>query len=381
MTRTKTGQTLIRTFRYPLHPTRAQEATLCMWLEACCDLYNGALQERRDAWRKQRRSICYEEQTRSLTELRAADPSWSTVPVEAARSALRRVDRAFKAFFRRCKAGHVPGFPRFRSRRLYDSFGIQKPVRIDGNIVYLPKIGPIRFNLYRPLRGKILDVVVQRDGNLWFVCFQCDLGEAPPKGAVLHAVGVDVGLSSLATLSTGEIIENPRCYREAEAVLRRRQQALARKQKGSLSRRRAVSLVRKAHARAKNQRLDYARKVACDLASRFDLIAFEDLNIRGLAMTPMAKSIHDAGWRILLRAIVCKAESAGKHAVAVDPRGTSQECSACGVKVQKDLSVRIHRCACGLVLDRDHNAALNILARGRRAAPEALKEAEARSPV
>lgn len=370
---------MIRTFRYPLYPTRVQEEALTGWLAACCDLYNGALQERRDAWRKQRRAVSLYEQQRSLTEIRATLPAWPNVPQRVARSALVRLDRAFKAFFRRCKTDGAPGFPRFRSQKRYDSFSILGPARVVRGRVHLPKLGPVKLRLYRPIQGKVLDVIVRREGERWFVCFQCDLGEAPVKVEPARPVGLDVGLSALATLSTGEAIENPRHYREAEAVLRRRQQALSRKRKGSRSRRRAVALVRKAQTRVRNQRLDYARKAASDLVGRFDLIAFEDLNIRGLMMTPMSKSIHDAGWRVLLHAIACKAESAGKHAVAVDPRGTSQECSACGTKVPKDLSERIHRCACGLVLDRDHNAALNILARGRRAVTEALQSAEARS--
>lgn len=358
------------------------------WLIACCDLYNGALQERRDAWRVQRRGISLYDQGKSLTEIRASVPGWADVPRRVAFSALIRLDRAFKSFFRRCKSGGAPGFPRFRSRARYDSFSLLMAARVDGNRVRLPKIGLVKFNQYRPIRGKILDIVVCRDGDRWFICFQCDLGDAPPKVDPARHVGLDVGLSSLATLSTGEAVENPRHYRKSQATLRRRQQALARKRKGSLSRRRAASLVRKAHDHVKNQRLDYARKVAGDLVSRFDLIAFEDLNIRGLAQTPLAKSINDAGWRILLQAIVCKAESAGRHAVAVDARGTSQECSACGARCQKTLSDRIHRCACGCAIGRDHNAALNILARGRRAVseaftrqrPEVLANATAPSP-
>lgn len=284
-----------------------------------------------------------------------------------------------QAFFRRCKAGQTPGFPRFRSWKQYDSFSLQGPAKIDGDRVVLPRLGPVKFKRYRPIQGNILDVVVRREGDRWFVCFQCDMGAAPAKAEPVTAVGIDVGLTSLVTLSTGEAIENPRHYRDVEAILRRRQQALARKKKGSQSRRRAVELVRKAQSHVRNQRLDHARKVACDLVGRYDIVAFEDLNIRGLAQTRLAKSIHDAGWRILLQAMTCKAEWAGKYAVAVDPRGTSQECSACGAKVPKDLSERIHRCACGCVLDRDHNAALNILARGRRAVPEVSRVAEGRS--
>ena len=370
---------MIRTFRYPLYPTKAQEDVLSGWLRACCDLYNGALQERRDAWRQNGRSIGLFEQGRSLTEIRSADPAWKAVPVEVARSALRRLDRAMKAFFRRVKSGGAPGFPRFRSWKRYDSFGVQGRASVDGNRVTLPKLGPLKFRLYRPLQGKVLDTIVRREGDRWFVLFQCDLGAAPAKVAIQTAAGMDVGLSFLATLSTGEKIENPRYYREAEAILRRRQQELSRKKKGSASRRRAVGLVRKAHAHIRNQRLDFSRKVACDLVARYDLIAYENLNIKGLAGGMLAKSVHDAGWSILTNAIDCKAEWAGKHAVGGDPRGTTIDCSGCGEPVPKDLSERVHRCSCGLVLDRDHNAALNILARGRRAVTEALQKAEARS--
>lgn len=367
---------MIRTFRYPLYPTKAQEEVLSGWIAACCDLYNGALQERRDAWRKQRVSIRYAAQTKSLTEIRGADPAWLAIPVDVARSALRRLDHAMKAFFRRCKAGETPGFPRFRSRERYDSFSLQDVVRVDGNRLLLPKLGMVKFKKYRPIGGKVLAVSVRRECDRWSVCFQCDLGTAPEKAEVKTAVGIDVGLSSLATLSTGEKIENPRFYRKAQAVLRRRQQELARKKKGSASRRRAAGLVHKAHAHIKNQRLDHARKVACDLVSRFDLIAYENLNVNGMAGGRLAKSVNDAGWSILTNAIDCKAEWAGKHSVGSDPRGTTIDCSSCGEAVPKELSERTHRCPrCGLVLCRDHNAALNILARGRRAVTDAAKAA------
>jgi putative transposase len=345
---------------------------LAGWLRACSALYNAALQEWRDAWRKQRVNIGYVQQTKSLTEIRAADPAWKAIPVEVARSALRRLDRARQAFYRRCKAGGAPGFPRFRSAKRYDSFGLQGRARVHGNHVVLPKLGAVKFKLYRPIEGKVLDASVRRDGDRWFVCFQCDLGADPAKVAIKTAVGIDVGLSSLATLSTGEQIHNPRYYKHAQAVLRRRQQELARKKRGSASRRRAVLLVAKAHTRIKNQRLDYARKVACDLVARYDLIAFEDLKAKGLASGMLAKSVHDAGWGILIHATTCKAVRAGTWSVGVDPRGTTIDCSGCGEPVPKKLSNRIHSCPrCGLVLCRDHNAAINILTRGRRAVLEA----------
>ena len=364
---------MIRSFRYPLRPTQAQEAVLTHWLGMCCDIYNGALQERRDAWRKEHRSIGYNDQTKALTEIRAAVPGWCDVPCEVVRSSLRRLDRAMKAFFLRVKRGVKPGFPRFRSRRQYDSFGTQGPVRVDGNCVMLPKLGAVRFNQYRPIVGKVLDVIIRREADRWWVTFQCDVGAAPakPEAATIDAsrmIGVDVGLTSLATLSTGEQIANPRHGREAAKKLAAAQRCLARKQKGSRSRKRALVRVQRAHIHIANQRKDTAYKTAAGLVDRFDVICFEDLNINGLAGGILSKSVHDASWGRLIAAVACKAESAGKHVVLVDPRGTSQRCSGCGEVVRKTLSVRTHECPhCGLVLDRDVNAAINILALGRSA--------------
>jgi putative transposase len=179
-------------------------------------------------------------------------------------------------------------------------------------------------------------------------------------------VGVDVGLEAFATLSTGERVENPRYGREAQEVLARRQRSLAKKKRGSSSRKEAKRLVARAYERIRNQRLDHARKLACTIFSRFDLVAHEDLQIARMVRGNMAKSIHDAAWGQFLRALQSKAEGAGKWCVPVDPRGTSQACAACGAVAKKELSERVHRCDCGFVAHRDHNAALNVLARGSR---------------
>ncbi len=372
---------LIRTYRYPLRPTGAQEATLDAWRRQCCDLYNAALQERRDAWKKQRVSIGYNAQTKSLTEWRAMDPDGAALPVEVQRSALRRVDFAFKAFFRRVKAGQTPGFPRFRSKRRYDSFDMPE-ARVVGKTVALPKIGAVKFHLYRPLRGNVLRVAIRREGEAWWVCFSCDVGAAPEKVAPVSIVGIDVGLKALAVTSDGEVVENPRHAARAAAKLARAQRIVARRKRGSKSKRRAALLVARCHARVKNQRLDHARKVAADLVSRYDVIAHEDLNIAAMGRGFLSGHIQNAGWGVLIHAIACKAESAGKHVVAVDPRGTSQACSGCGALVPKDLGVRVHDCPhCGLRMDRDHNAAVNICALGRSAVPwpDAFDPTQARS--
>jgi putative transposase len=367
---------MIRTFRYPLLPTKAQEATLDAWRLKCCELYNAALEQRREAWRKQRVSPSLYDQHKQLTELRQSDPAWSDMPAWVQRSALTRLDRAFKAFFRRVKSGGTPGFPRFRSRDRYDSFSVpcgDGISRLASNSVVLPKIGAVRLHKYRELRGTPLDVRVHRGARCWHVSFVCDLGEAPVKLPVRNAVGVDVGLTAFATLSNGEAIGNPRFYREGQAALTRRSQSLARKRRGSNSRKRAKSLVARAHEHVRNQRLDFARKFACALFSRFDMVAHEDLSISRMVHGHLAKSIHDAAWGVFLQCLSLKAENAGRHVIAVDPRGTSQRCSRCGEVCPKTLSDREHRCRCGLTLGRDHNAARNVLALGLSA--EKLTEA------
>lgn len=350
---------MIRVYKYPLRLTRTQIVQFEQWRFVCQQLYNAALQERRDAWRKQRVSISRFDQTKQLTEIRAEDEEIAVIPVEVLRSALVRCDRAFQAFFRRCKAGQKPGFPRFRSRDRYTSFSFPF-VSMNGNCIRVPKLGLVRFHNYRPSAGVPKEVIIGKEGGKWFVSIVCDLGDAPTKQPVRNAVGIDLGLNSFVVLSTGDTVENPRFFRCGEALLAQRQRKFEKKQKRSSSRARAKLLVQKAHLHIKNQRLDHARKLAAQLFDRFDLVAHEDLEIRG--MVSGSKSIEDAAWGQFIRCLASKAENAGKHIIAVDPRGTTQKCSGCGAKVSKTLAERMHSCPnCGLVLGRDHNAAINIL--------------------
>ena len=361
---------MLRTFRYPLRPNRAQEAMLESWLAACQQLYNGALEHRREAWKRQRTNVTLNEQHKELTQLRASDPDWALIPRQVELSALNRLDLAFKSFFRRVKAGQSPGYPRFRSRERYNSFSViygNGNSRVAGNSVVLPKLGPVRFHKYRELRGTPKVVRIRRDAWGWSVSVVCELGEAPAKAPVRVAIGVDLGIEAFATLSNGERVENPHFGCVEQETLARRQRDLTRKRRGSNSRREAKRLVSCAYERMRNLRRDFARKLACILYARFDLIAHEDLQIASMARTSFSKLINDAAWGQFLRALQSKAESAGKWCVPVDPRGTSQKCSACGTVVKKALRQREHRCDCGFITHRDHNAALNVLARGLRA--------------
>jgi putative transposase len=359
---------LRRSYRYRLHPNVSQAHILDDWRRQCSRLYNAALEQRILWWQMCRKSATRFDQTAQLTDLRAADPVFSAVPVEVQRSALRRIDLAFQAFFRRCKSGEKPGFPRFRSHRRYDSFSIGR-ASLRKDRVHVPLLGHVKLNLHRPIEGTIKNVIIQRDTTgKWWIIFQCDVGNAPPKILIRTTVGIDVGLTTLATLSTGEKIENPRYFRQRQALLKKRQQSLARKQKGSKNRNRARILVAKTHAHVHHQRVDLTRKEAKQLVEQYDLISLEELNNKGLASGMFAKSVNDASWGLFRQAIACKAECAGKTIRLVDPRKTSQQCSRCGMIVPKTLADRVHRCPhCGLVLDRDHNAAINIDALGQSA--------------
>ena len=361
----------MRSFKYRLHPSRSQERLLDQYRRQCCSLYNAALEQRITWYRRQGKSITNFDQTAQLTDLRRSDPSWSAVPAEVHRSSLRRLDRAYQAFFRRIRSGEKPGFPRFRAQARYDSFEIGR-VPLKNDRVRVPKIGLVKLNLHRPIEGTIRNATVRRDPTgKWWISFQCDVGAAPPKVSMQKTldedsvVGIDLGLTTLATLSTGEEILNHRFARRSADRLKERQQSLARKKKGSKSRERTKVLVAKAHQHVANQRLDHCRKEAKKLVSKYGAIAHEDLSIRSLARGKLAKSFHDAAWGLLLRCVASKAEEAGKHDVPVDPRQTSQLC-ICGRRVEKTLSERMHRCVCGLTIGRDHCSALIVKSRGRR---------------
>lgn len=360
---------MLRTFQFRLLPNAGQATLLRRILADNCETYNAALQERREAWKLQRKSISYREQQSELTELRK-DPAFQWIACDIQRDPLRRLDRAFKAFFRRCRACDKPGFPRFRSSHRYDSFtlGGNRPV-VRERSIRIPNVGDIRMRGGRPIEGMVKTATIKRDGKRWMASVVCDLGPAPEKCAVLRPVGIDVGLTSLATLSDGTIIENQRWTRKHERRIAEANRVLARKQRRSKNRLMAREVLRRAQQRAADARKNYLHHASKWLVANYDLIAHEDLKIANMAKGSFGKSILDAAWGLLIWQLTYKAEKAGRWVVPVNPRGTSQTCSGCGERVSKELSQRTHDCPhCGLVLGRDHNAGLNILALGMSAA-------------
>ncbi len=355
---------MFRSYDLRLNPTKAQIAAFEHILADSCETYNAALQERRDAWRMQRKSITLYDQQKQITQLRK-DPQFAVISVDIQREPLRRVDLAFKAFFRRCKAGDKPGFPRFRSRDRYDSFCWgNSNIRLNNGSVVVPNIGLVHFKFHRLAEGTPKQVTIRRVGTKWVGRVACDIGPAPPKVAISNAVGIDLGLTTFATLSDGSEVSNPRFVRKHAQRIALAQKNLARKVRGSKNRVRAKEAARRAYQRMADARKNFCHHVSKALVSKYDLIAHEDLKIANMAKGRLAKSIMDAAWGQLLFQLAYKAESAGRYVVAVNPRNTSQMCSGCGVLVRKALSERQHVCGCGTNLGRDHNAAINVLAMG-----------------
>jgi putative transposase len=286
----------------------------------------------------------------------------------------QRVDLAFQAFFRRVKEGtDAPGYPRFKSFGRYDSITYPQygnGVRLSGDRLIVSKIGAVKLVLHRPIGGTPKTVTLSRSATgKWYVCFSCEM-DVHPLPPTEQITGVDVGLASFATLSNGEQIDNPRFYRRDEADLKRVQKRkdAAKNAANWVENTKQKALLAKIHERIGNRRSDFAHKRSRELVNRYQVIVFEDLEPQQMGARRgrgMRKSIMDVAWSQFIGMTIGKAAEAGRSVILVNPRNTSKMCSGCGFLVEKKLSERIHSCPqCGLVMDRDVNAALTILQRG-----------------
>ena len=355
-----------------------------------CELYNAALEERRGAWRWERRSVSYVDQCRTLTSLRAVRPEVLACGVTVCRGTLRRLDWAFQGFYRRCRAGERAGYPRFRSRSRWYSLQWEDKGgwRLDdtGRRLHLLGVGAIKVRLHRPIEGTPKAVTVRREGRRWWVTVRCVDVPAEPLPATGRDVGVDLGVSVLVATSDGALVTNDRFASRVAGRLAAAQRALATKQRGSKHRRRAVERVAAAHRHVRNCRTDRAHQLSRRLVNDYDLIVHEQLQVANLVRRPhprpdgaggyepngaaaksgLNRSIHDAGWGQLLAMISYKAESAGRTVIAVDPRNTSRKCATCGHVAAGNRRGAVFKCqACGHQAHADTNAARNILRAGR----------------
>ncbi|MGW2647544.1 RNA-guided endonuclease InsQ/TnpB family protein [Streptomyces sp. NPDC001393] len=398
---------MIRAYKFLMRPTMGQQGALAEMLRDHCSLYNGALQERRDAYRHiSKTTVRYGQQSAQLKDIRAFDPErqgrWSFSSQQAT---LRRLDKAFAAFFRRVKSGEKPGYPRFRGVGRFDTVDFPKDgdgCRWDSTPhdpvtrVRLQGVGHVRVHQHRVVVGKVKTISVKREGKRWYVVLTAEQAKPVPLESTGSVIGIDMGIANFLADSDGEFVPNPRHGQKAAAKLEQAQQALSRCKRGSKRRHKAVETVARLHRKVRRQRLDHAHKTALDLVREHDFIAHEDLKIRNMSKSPAPKpdpdqpgsflpngagakaglnrSIADAGWGVFLAILTAKAESAGREVMAVDPRNTSRRCPACGhtAKENRPTQDKFHCQACGHHAHADTVGALNVLRAGlvrRDAAP------------
>ncbi len=342
-------------------------------LEACRRLYNETLTYRKDAWEQEQRNVSYFELKRRIPLLKAEHPELKIVYAQCLQNVTERVDLAFKAFFRRVKAGEEePGYPRFKGYGRYDSFTFtQAPdgCQIKDDKLVLYTVGYVKIVWHRPMRGKVKTCTIRRSSTgKWYASFSCEceperLPETPEQ------VGIDVGLKTFATLSNGEEIANPRFFRKEEKALAKVQRKHSQLAKGTPERRKHRKVVARVHERIAFRRNNFTHQQSRQIVDRFGVICVEDLHVNRMTHNHcLAKSIHDASWSGFFDKLFGKAAEAGRTALKVNPAYTSQDCSRCHHRQKMPLSERVYRCPCCLLsIDRDVNAAINICGLGLQA--------------
>lgn len=355
-------------FQYRLYPTKKQETKLNQTLEECRWLYNQLLAERRATYEQTGKGLTLYQQHATYPLLKLERPSLKSVHSQVLQNVAVRLDLAMKAFFRRAKVGENPGYPRFKSKGRYDSFTYpQFGFQIDeqGKLA-LSGIGHVKLVLHRPIRGKIKTLTIQKSSTgKWYASFSVEYEPEHLPENPSH-VGIDVGLTTFATLSDSTEIDNPRFFRHEEKALAKVQRQHSKLAKGTPQRRKHRKGVARVHERIRFRRDNFTHQQSRKIINRYGVICVEDLHINRMVHNHcLSKSIHDASWSAFFSQLVCKAEEAGRRYVAVNPAYTSQDCSRCHHRQSMPLSERTYHCPCCLLsIDRDLNAAKNILAVG-----------------
>ncbi len=370
-------------YKYRLYPNQKQRQTLNRILEIHRGLYNDALTERRLAWKMNYKSISYIDQASQLKAIRAFDEDAAFVNYTSIQQTLRKLDKAFNAFFRRMKAGQKVGYPRYKGKGQFMSvcyvYGNNDGIHLKNDRLYIQRAGYIRMFQHRPLpKNATIKMVIIKRNNLgnWFVVFQVELPDVLPLTTPTKSIGIDMGLEYFAALSTGELIDNPRWSRISESKLAKLQKMQSRCKRGSQRYNKLMHQIRNLHQKIANQRRDFHHKLSRQLVNKYGIIFVEKLNIIGLIHSYVSKSIGDAGWSQFLFFTLYKAENAGGARPEVDSRGTSQLCPMCNCKVEKSLSVRVHSCSnCSYTVPRDVAASQVIELRGLKARTEPCRKA------
>ncbi len=359
--------------KYRLFPSREQERKLSDTLETCRLVYNSLVNDRVFQYETAKVSISRYEQQKMFPQWGKDFPEVKAVHSQVLQNVAVRVDLAFRAFFQRVKAGKTPGFPRLKGAGQYDSITYpQSGFKVGASSVWLSLQGKqtqVKAKLHRAIVGAVKTCTVRRYGAKWFVCFSVEQ-EDSPLPLCADTVGLDAGLNSFMALSNGEFIDNPRFFRKDERALAKAGRKQAKTKKRSPERKKANKILSRIHERIRNRRHDFVHQTARRLINRFGVLAVEKLNIKNmLGNHCLAKSISDASWSMFRTVLTSKAESADREVISVNPAYTSQDCSVCGYRpdglegrTKKKLSDRWHNCPmCSASLDRDTNAAVNIL--------------------
>ena len=382
-----------RAYKFRMRPSARQHVALAACVESHRELYNAALQERRDGWAHNKTRVGYNDQAAQLTEIRSARTDTAVWSYSSQQATLRRLNKAFDGFFRRIKSGAKAGYPRFKGRGRFDS--VEWPKDGDGarwhadtNRVYLQGIGHVKVSAHRPVEGRVKTIQIRREGRSWFLILSCDDVPTNPLPATGRQAGIDVGITSFATTSDGEHIDNPRWARAAADKLAAAQRRLAQAKRGSNNRRRRRETVAARHRMIAKQRRDFHHKTARKLVESYELIAVEDLAIANMlrrakpapdpdqpgqylpngaaAKTGLNRSISDASWGQFVSILRAKAEDAGRSWIEVDPKHTSDRCEHCGHAAAKNrvTQAEFHCQRCGHSAHADEHAARNILRAG-----------------
>jgi len=361
---------MLKAYQYRLYPTKAQISTLNRTFDLCRKVYNNTLALRRDAWDYDQKSLTFFDTTKDLLVWKKDYPELKMVHSQVLQNVQVRVDLAFKAFFQRAKKGCNPGYPRFKSFGRYDSITYPQAgytFDVQNQTVTASKIGKIKAVIHRPCEGTIKTMTIRKSSTgKWYVSCAVEQELVVRQHVGDEVTGIDLGLTTFAMLSNGESIEHPRFFQTDENALAKAQRRISKEAKGSSERKVRRLVVSKIHERIANRRKNFVHQESKKLVDRFKTIAFENLNIKDMQQTPyLAKGIADVSWGMMVRTTENKAAEAGSRVVLINPKNTTQLCSRCGLYVRKELSDRVHSCPqCGLVMNRDQNAAINILRLG-----------------